>query len=224
VHALYCRLRSRGTRGDVALGHAMRKLLHLVFAVWTTGRPFDANHYPWEKPPHTEADAAQADGAANNEKTAGHKQSVCSEHSVVTAVSSTLSPTPSQNQPKASAAAPPATPPPTGSIDFAALRQQVRMEQVLAHLGCLSNLKGSGLQRRGACPIHAPGDPRNRSFSVHLGKNVFQCFHPPCAAHGNTLDLWAAAHRLPLYDAAVHLRATFQLDQPAKLGTEKRNT
>jgi hypothetical protein len=26
----------------------MRKLLHLVFAVWKTGKPFDPNHYPWE--------------------------------------------------------------------------------------------------------------------------------------------------------------------------------
>ena len=30
----------------VAVGHAMRKLLHLVFAVWKSGRPFDPDHYP----------------------------------------------------------------------------------------------------------------------------------------------------------------------------------
>ena len=32
------------------LGHCMRKLLHLVFAVWKTDRPFDEKHFPWENP------------------------------------------------------------------------------------------------------------------------------------------------------------------------------
>jgi hypothetical protein len=48
VRALYRRLKAKGKRGDVALGHCMRKLLHLVFAVWKTSRPFDAKHFPWE--------------------------------------------------------------------------------------------------------------------------------------------------------------------------------
>src|SRR6059058_4030410 len=48
VRALYRRLRAKGKRGDVAMGHCMRKLLHLVYAVWKTDRPFDKGHYPWE--------------------------------------------------------------------------------------------------------------------------------------------------------------------------------
>jgi hypothetical protein len=28
----------------------MRKLLHLVYAVWKTNRPFDGHHFPWETP------------------------------------------------------------------------------------------------------------------------------------------------------------------------------
>jgi hypothetical protein len=47
LRALYRRLKGKGKRGDVALGHCMRKLLHLVYAVWTTGKPFDPHHYPW---------------------------------------------------------------------------------------------------------------------------------------------------------------------------------
>jgi DNA primase len=78
-------------------------------------------------------------------------------------------------------------------------------------------------QRRGPCPLHAAHDPRNRSFSVHLGKGVFQCFHPPCGAHGNVLDLWAGLRRLPLYDAAVDLAATFHVELPCLPATEKRN-
>jgi len=49
------------------------------------------------------------------------------------------------------------------------------------------------------------------SFSVNLGKNIFQCFHAACGAQGNVLDLWAAVHHLPLYEAAVQLAETFQL-------------
>ena len=50
-----------------------------------------------------------------------------------------------------------------------------------------------------------------RTFSVHLGKDAFQCFHAECAVKGNVLDLWAAIHRLPLYEAALHLAETFRL-------------
>jgi hypothetical protein len=27
----------------------MRKLLHLTFAVWSTDKPFDPAHHPWER-------------------------------------------------------------------------------------------------------------------------------------------------------------------------------
>jgi transposase len=50
VRALYVRLRAKNKRGDVAFGHCMRKLLHLAYAVWKTDRPFNKQHYPWEKP------------------------------------------------------------------------------------------------------------------------------------------------------------------------------
>src|SRR5262249_49539019 len=49
VRALYRRVAARSPeRKAVAVGHAMRKLLHLAFAVWKTDRPFDPEHYPWE--------------------------------------------------------------------------------------------------------------------------------------------------------------------------------
>ena len=37
-------------RPSIAIGHVMRKLLYLAFAVWKSGKPFDPKHYPWEKP------------------------------------------------------------------------------------------------------------------------------------------------------------------------------
>src|SRR5262249_52369456 len=48
VRALYRRLRAQGKRGDIAMGHGMRKLLDRVFAVWKTDRPFDEAHFAWE--------------------------------------------------------------------------------------------------------------------------------------------------------------------------------
>ena len=75
-------------------------------------------------------------------------------------------------------------------------------------------MRGRGQQRRGLCPVHDPVDRRvinPRTFSVHLGKNIFQCFQADCARPGNVLDFWAAVHHLPLYEAALHLAATFHL-------------
>ena len=211
IRALYRRLKAKGKRGDVALGHCMRKLLHLVFAVWKTDRPFDAAHFPWENPGDapvsttTPGDPSAGATPAGNDKAVGHKRDVPAEE-VVTTATSTVEP--------AASPVKPATPPPTAArpkVDFAFLRQQVTMEQVLEHLGLLEELRGRGQQRRGPCPVHGqPGDAK-RTFSVHLGKNIFQCFHADCGVKGNVLDLWAAIHRLPLYEAALHLAETFQL-------------
>ena len=60
---------------------------------------------------------------------------------------------------------------------------------------------------------------------LDLGKGLFRCFHPHCEAQGNTLDLWAAYHRLPIGQAAHSLAETFApgLTSPEKPVTEKRN-
>ena len=96
-------------------------------------------------------------------------------------------------------------------VDFAFLREQITLEQVLAHLDRLGGLRGRGQQRRSPCPLHAQPTDRAHTFSVHLGKGVFQCFQANCAVKGNVLDFWAAYHRLPLYEAALHLADMFHL-------------
>jgi len=110
-------------------------------------------------------------------------------------------------------------------LDLAELRRQVSIEQALARLGYLDPLQGSGPQRRGPCPLHDAPSAHHRSFSVHLGKGIFRCFHPECQAQGNTLDLWAAYHRLPIGQAAESLASTFapHLTSAEKSATEKRN-
>ena len=82
---------------------------------------------------------------------------------------------------------------------------------MLRHLALFEQLRGRGQQRRGPCPVHSQPTDRDHTFSVHLGKGVFQCLQADCAVQGNVLDLWAAVHHLPLYEAALHLAATFQL-------------
>ena len=85
------------------------------------------------------------------------------------------------------------------------------MEQVLRHLGFFDSLRGRSQQRRGPCPVHGQVSDRKSTFSVHLSKNICQCFQADCAVQGNVLDLWASLQRLPLYEAALHLAETFHV-------------
>ena len=193
----------------------MRKLLHLVFAVWKTDRPFEGDHFPWanpaaDKPATAAAAPAPAEGAIpagdqEAETAVGHKRDLPAGKVVTTA-------TPTVGA--ASSPVKPAPPPPKAErprVDFAFLREHGTMVQVLEHRGLMGQLHGRGQQRRGPCPVHGQPTDANRSFSVHLGKNVFQCFHADCGLKGNVLDLWAAIHRRPLYEAALHLAETFGL-------------
>jgi transposase len=211
IRALYRRLRAKGKRGDVAMGHCMRKLLHLVYAVWKTNRPFDENHFPWEGQSDIQSSAPAPPSvdtsttAVANKKAVGHKRDLPAEK-VVTTATSTVEPAPAVVKP-----APQRTVAGRPRVDYAYLREQVTMQQVIEHLGFFASLRGHGQQRRGPCPVHGHPTTSERTFSVHLGRNVFQCFHADCALKGNVLDLWAAIHRLPLYEAALHLAETFQL-------------
>lgn len=100
------------------------------------------------------------------------------------------------------------------AIDFRTLRAAVGMEAVLKLLGFVPSQRRGG-QVRGACPIHrvracGPQGEGSRSFSAHLAWNAYRCFH--CGSSGNQLDLWAAATRQPLYQAAIDLCA--KLNRP----------
>jgi transposase len=211
IRALYARLRAKGKRGDVALGHCMRKLLHLVFAVWKTNRPFDAKHFPWEPSSDTPSVAtptpapAETAAAPRQEEAVGHTQVLPAQPVVTTASASVETAATAVNAPVPSPAAS------RPRVDFAFVREQITMERVLRHLGLLAGLRGRGLQLRGCCPVHAQAGVKESTFSVHLGKNAFQCFQAQCGAKGNVLDLWAAVHKLPLYEAALHLAEIFGL-------------
>jgi transposase len=207
----------------VALGHVMRKLLHLVFAIWKSGKPFDPQHYPWQTPNHVaEAlsdnplslepeSAPPSDNALSvNEQAAGHKPETEPARTVVTAA---CVPTVAADE----------TVGDDSAIDFAHLKKQLPLARVFEHLGLSARLaRGSGPQRRCACPIHR-ADGRGRTFSVNLDSNVFQCFETRCGAKGDVIDLWAALHHQSLREAALDLVRTFHLEPVPQSGTEKRN-
>ena len=208
-HPLYTRVRAKHPeRPSIAIGHVMRKLLHLTFAIWKTGRPFDPQHYPWGGP----NDARVVDASAENGQAAGHTPDEPAR-SVVTA-------TCPDTVPHATAAV--ETPPAGVWLDFTHLKRQLPMQRVLDHLGLTARLKGAGPQRRCACPIHR-GDGRGRTFSVNLDTNVYQCFDARCGSQGDVIDLWAALHQRDLRAAALDLVHVFALEPSPTTGTEKRN-
>jgi transposase len=200
VRALYARVVAKHPgRKAVAVGHAMRKLLHLAFAIWKTGRPFDPDHYPWHAP-------AVDGGAAGEGQAAGHTRTATPAQPVVTAA---CTDTVADDGPAGHAPL----------LDFAHVKQQLPLARVLDHLGLTGRLRGAGAQRRCACPLHR-GDARGRTFSVNLDAGVFQCFDKTCARRGDVIDLWAGVRGLSLRDAALDLVHTFGLEPAPRGGTE----
>jgi transposase len=199
VRAVYARQRARGKRGDVALGHCMGKLVHLVFAVWKTDQPFTPPQETTGEPSHTSSPQVQE---AQGRK--GHSP----ERPAVTQAPSSV---PVPWRPSKTPAAAPVVPGAGRRVDFARLRQQITMEQVLRELHWWDHLTGHGAQRRGPCPIHEPSSTQGRCFSVNLAKKVFQCFDACCSAKGNVLDLWAQCHHLTIPQAAHDLAQRFSV-------------
>jgi transposase len=214
VRALYARVVAKHPQQKaIAVGHAMRKLLHLVFALWKTDKDFDARHYAWETPLGPDASPPKAQPAeqpvAPAEQAAGHKPEAKPAKPVVTAARGST--------------VPPAAPVDEGTfVDFAHLKRQLPIARVLEQLGLSPQLCGRGPQRRCACPIHR-GDGRGRTFSGNLDENVFHCFDARCGKEGDVIDLWAALHRVSLRAAALDLVQTFQLEPAPAGGTEKRH-
>jgi hypothetical protein len=215
VRALYARAVARHPQHKaVAVGHAMRQLLHLVFAIGKSGRPFDPEHYPWQTPAHVDGsdmgmsreNQVTDRGSSEEGQAAGPKRSAAPARTEVTAACTDK---------VAEAAA-------GGEsllVDFAHLKRPLPLARVLDQLGLTARLRGSGPQRRCTCPIHR-GDARGRTFSVNLAENVFRCFDKKCGQKGDVIDLWAAVHGLSLRAAALDLVRTFGLEPAPQGGTE----
>jgi DNA primase len=65
-------------------------------------------------------------------------------------------------------------------VSFKTIKEQVGIEQILAHYGLLQEAKRTGHELRIRCPFHEDTQP---SFTAHTQKNGFRCFG--CSAKGN---------------------------------------
>ena len=214
VRALYARVVAKHPdQKAIAIGHAMRKLLHLAFAIWKSKKPFDKTHYPWDTPAHVErldaTDEGQAAATPEQQQAAGLTLTAEPAQKEVTA-------TCPESLPAAESADE------TTFIDFAHLKTQLPMMRVLEHLGLSERLRGPAAQKRCSCPIHRTTG-RGRTFSVNLDANVFQCFDARCQKKGDVIDLWAALHQQNLRQAALDLVRTFALEPAPTKRAEKRN-
>ncbi len=217
VRAVYRRVVAKHpAHKAIAVGHAMRKLLHLTFALLKSGKPFDPKHYPWEGPadgsgkaPETASEKSSEQAKTPKEQATGHKPAIEPTQKVVTVAC-------------ASTVAAPRSIDEGTFIDFAHVKGQLSLGRVLDHLGLSSRLRGEGPQRRCACPIHR-ADGRSRTFSVNLDENVFHCFDTKCGKHGDAIDLWSQLHGMDLRAAAIDLVRTFGLEPAPASGTEKRH-
>ena len=97
------------------------------------------------------------------------------------------------------------------AIDFPAVRAAITIAQVLLLLGFTPRSDHAG-QQRGACPLHGSTRGTARCFSVNSNAHTFHCFK--CNRSGNALDLWAAANRLSIYDAAIDLCQRLNIPLP----------
>jgi DNA primase len=113
-------------------------------------------------------------------------------------------------------------------IDFKELRSAVKIADVLAlhHV----QLKMKGDRASAFCPLpehkrNGDGKRHSPSFSVHLGKGIFQCFS--CGAKGNTLDLFCFLQGLDpgnpsqLREGALLLREKFLSPEKPVMDTRK---
>ena len=94
---------------------------------------------------------------------------------------------------------------------IAAVRAAITIVQVLALLGFRPRSDHAG-QQRGPCPLHGSTHGTACCFSVNTNAHLFHCFK--CGRSGNALDLWAAANRLSIYDAAIDLCQRLNIPLP----------
>jgi hypothetical protein len=93
-------------------------------------------------------------------------------------------------------------------IDFAELKRQVSIHDVLARYGILDGLREKKPGKLvGACPIH--GGKNGTSFNVDTDKNVFHCFSE-CGG-GNILDLVMKLEDCSIREAGEKLSDWFEL-------------
>jgi DNA primase len=94
-------------------------------------------------------------------------------------------------------------------IDFAQVRVRISLLDVLALLD-FHPLRCAGNRLRGPCPFAC--GLSGRSFVAYLDTDRYYCFS--CHRSGNSLDLWAAARHLTIYEATHDLCRRLRIEAP----------
>jgi len=84
-------------------------------------------------------------------------------------------------------------------IDFAAVRSQISIEQVLRMLD-FQTTRRRGHHLRGHCPLSCGA---KNAFAADTITGRYRCF--ACGSRGTQLSLWSTATDLPLYTATIDL-------------------
>jgi DNA primase len=104
----------------------------------------------------------------------------------------------------------------TGWIDFRELCKRVRFADVLKLYNVELKIKGD--QAQGFCPLPGHGgQKRSPSFSVNLGKGIWQCFG--CSAKGNLLDFVARMEGLDPFKGRDVRKAAELLQEKLGIGS-----
>ena len=106
-------------------------------------------------------------------------------------------------------------------VYFEQIKRVVRLESVLARYGVLDDLKRSGRQLTGCCPIHH--GTNTKQFVVDLEQQVFRCFSPECDEGGSTLEFVAAMENVEVREAALRIADWFAIRfEPGRVQPKQR--
>ena len=94
-------------------------------------------------------------------------------------------------------------------VYFEQLKRVVRLESVLARYGVLDDLKRSGRQLAGCCPIHK--GTNKKQFVVDLEQQVWRCFSPEHDEGGGMLEFVAAMENVEVREAALRIADWFAI-------------
>ena len=90
------------------------------------------------------------------------------------------------------------------SVDFAALKRELTIEQIAAWLQLETTTAND--QLRCPCPINDGG---NRALVITPNRGVFYCFAPKCQKGGDLIELVAHCRQIETRDAALEIQKAF---------------